>query len=147
MQITLIQSEIEQAITEYIHTQINVRAGMAIEIDLAATRGQQGFTASINIVPETKVGGIRLLQEATPVPDPEPTPVAAVARPLAISRAINKTKPEPESEPTTEANAPVEVQQALPLEEASDEAAVDAVMQTTGRRPSLFGGLAKPVNS
>lgn len=53
MKITIVQSEIEQAITNYINEQVNVRPGQKIEIDLAATRGSQGFTAEINISKET----------------------------------------------------------------------------------------------
>ena len=142
MQITLVQAEIEQALTEYIHRQINVREGMHIEIDLAATRGQQGFTAMIDIVPD--------------VAPPAATPVVRPAM-----RNITRTK-EASASVLGVSAAPVAVevpvQQELPIEvpaveeakaetpAVEDDAAVDAVMQTTGNRPSLFGGLKKPVN-
>ena len=51
MQITITQTEIELAITDYIKSQINVRDGMEIKIDIKATRGDQGMTAMIDIVP------------------------------------------------------------------------------------------------
>ena len=144
MQITLVQAEIEQALTEYIHRQINVREGMHIEIDLAATRGQQGFTAMIDIVPD----------DAPPLAVSTPTPRPAM-------RNITRTK-EASASVLGVSAAPVAVevpvQQELPIEvpaveeakaetpAVEDDAAVDAVMQTTGNRPSLFGGLKKPVN-
>lgn len=143
MQITLVQAEIEQALTEYIHRQINVREGMHIEIDLAATRGQQGFTAMIDIVPD----------DAPPMAVSAPTPRPAV-------RSITRTKEAPVVAQEAPAAIEVPVQQELPIEApvvqeakaevaaVDDDAAVDAVMQTTAnKRPSLFGGLAKPVNS
>ena len=140
MQIILAQNEIELALTEYIHRQINVREGMHIEIDLAATRGQQGFTAMIDIVPDA------------------PAPAVAVSRPAV--RSITRTKEAPVVAQEAPSAIEVPVQQELPIEApvvqevkaevpaVEDDAAVDAVMQTTAnKRPSLFGGLAKPVNS
>lgn len=89
MQITIVQAEIEQAITDFIHRQINVREGMLIQIDLKATRGDAGFQAVIDIVdPNTALASTpihipahkqdRVEQEpAQPiaVPAQEPSPV------------------------------------------------------------------------
>jgi len=49
MQILLIQSEIEQAIRNYMNQQINIKEGMTLDIDLRSTRGSEGFTANIDI--------------------------------------------------------------------------------------------------
>ena len=54
MQITIVQSEIEQAIIDHIKTQVSVKEGMAIEVTLRATRGDEGFQAAINIFPESE---------------------------------------------------------------------------------------------
>ena len=149
MQITLVQAEIEQALTEYIHRQINVREGTAIEIDLAAPRGQPGFTAMIDLVPD----------DAPPAAIPTPTPRPAM-------RSVTRTKEasaalavkEVADVGTGALDSPVQQELAIEtpaVEEVivkaetpavEDDAAVDAVMQTTGNRPSLFGGLKKPVN-
>lgn len=51
MQITIVQSEIETAIRNYIGEQINVKEGMQIDIVLKATRGDEGQTAIIDIHP------------------------------------------------------------------------------------------------
>jgi hypothetical protein len=50
MRIFLVQTEIEQALQNYISEQMSVADGKAFEIKIAATRGDEGFTAEINIV-------------------------------------------------------------------------------------------------
>lgn len=55
MRIFLVQSEIEQAIQNYIGEQMSVSDGKAFDIKIAATRGDEGFTAEINIVDKVEV--------------------------------------------------------------------------------------------
>ena len=94
MQITIVQAEIEQAITDFIHRQINVREGMLIQIDLKATRGDAGFQAVIDIVdPNTALA-------STPIPahkqdrvEPEP------AQPIAVPAQEPSPVVGPEGEP------------------------------------------------
>ena len=94
MQITIVQAEIEQAITDFIHRQINVREGMLIQIDLKATRGDAGFQAVIDIVdPNTALA-------STPIPahkqdrvEPEP------AQPIAVPAQEPSPVAGPEGEP------------------------------------------------
>ena len=94
MQITIVQAEIEQAITDFIHRQINVREGMLIQIDLKATRGDAGFQAVIDIVdPNTALA-------STPIPahkqdrvEPEP------AQPIAVPAQEPSPAASPEGEP------------------------------------------------
>lgn len=94
MQITIVQAEIEQAITDFIHRQINVREGMLIQIDLKATRGDAGFQAVIDIVdPNTALA-------STPIPahkqdrvEPEP------AQPIAVPAQEPPPVVSPEGEP------------------------------------------------
>ena len=50
MQITLIQSEIETAIKDYVHSIMHIKEGMEIDIELRAGRGENGYTANIDIV-------------------------------------------------------------------------------------------------
>ena len=50
MQITLVQSEIEQALRTYVNNLINIKEGTQINIDLSAGRGADGFKATIDIV-------------------------------------------------------------------------------------------------
>lgn len=51
MQITLNQTEIETALRRYVNEQVNIREGHEIIIDLKAGRGENGFSATIDIVP------------------------------------------------------------------------------------------------
>lgn len=52
MQITIVQAEIEEAITSYIKSQIAVNEDQEITMDLRAGRGAEGYTATINITPK-----------------------------------------------------------------------------------------------
>lgn len=49
MQITLNQDEIIDAVVAYVHGQISVAPNQKIEVDLKAGRGENGFTATLDI--------------------------------------------------------------------------------------------------
>lgn len=61
MQITINQTEIERAISEYVNKRIKLEEGVEVAIDIRATRGPEGITAVIDIddspevIEETKV--------------------------------------------------------------------------------------------
>ena len=126
MQITLIQAEIEQALKNYINDIMSVKEGMEIEIQLKATRGEEGTTAIIDIIPskpKTAVRGSRVSGEAA-------------------GKSVSAVKAEPEVAVAEEAEAePAEAAveaEAEPVEPAPAEAAP---------RQSLFSGLQRPKNS
>lgn len=50
MQITLNEAEIVDAIQDYVRKQINISDGRDIEVDLKAGRGDNGFSATLDIV-------------------------------------------------------------------------------------------------
>lgn len=50
MQITLVQSELETAIKDYVHSIMHIKEGMEISIEMRAGRGENGYTANIDIV-------------------------------------------------------------------------------------------------
>lgn len=141
MQITLIQSEIEQALKNYINDIMSVKDGMEIEIQLKATRGEEGTTAIIDIVPQKpKTSRGRLTSGEVPA-KAEPAKAAAPAKAEA-AQAVAESVAEAEAddaeqvaeqaqEPEALEPAPVEAEQA-PAEEAP--------------RKSLFAGLSKPQN-
>lgn len=52
MQITLNQDEIMEALKNYAFTIINVAPGNDINIDLKAGRGENGYSATLDIVPQ-----------------------------------------------------------------------------------------------
>ena len=94
MQITIVQAEIEQAITDFIHRQINVREGMLIQIDLKATRGDAGFQAVIDIVdPNTALASTSIPTHKQDRVEPEP------AQPIAVPAQEPSPAASPEGEP------------------------------------------------
>ena len=94
MQITIVQAEIEQAITDFIHRQINVREGMLIQIDLKATRGDAGFQAVIDIVdPNTALASTPIHAHKQDRVEPEP------AQPIAVPTQEPSPVVGPEGEP------------------------------------------------
>lgn len=142
MQITLIQSEIEQALKNYINDIMSVKDGMEIEIQLKATRGEEGTTAIIDIVPQKPkaVRGSRTSGEIPAKAEPvkaaaapvKAEPAQAVAESVAEAEADDAEQvAEQAQEPEAQEPAPVEAEQA-PAEEAP--------------RKSLFAGLSKPQN-
>lgn len=142
MQITLIQSEIEQALKNYINDIMSVKDGMEIEIQLKATRGEEGTTAIIDIVPQKPkaVRGSRTSGEIPAKAEPvkaatapvKAEPAQAVAESVAEAEADDAEQvAEQAQEPEALEPAPVEAEQA-PAEEAP--------------RKSLFAGLSKPQN-
>lgn len=91
MQITLNQDEIIDAVKAYVRSQINIASNQDIVIDLRAGRGENGFTATLDIVPAKKGLGIR-------------EPGAAVPRevvPASTGPAISTTPEAREPAPTT----------------------------------------------
>ncbi len=49
MKITLDETEIKQAVRDYVNSQVDVKPGQSIEIDFTAGRGQNGLTATVDI--------------------------------------------------------------------------------------------------
>lgn len=154
MQITLVQSEIEQALRTYVNNLINIKEGTQINIDLSAGRGADGFKATIDIVqlgdvvapvvqtqkaetkpaaeekptkPEPKKDKVQT-QQAEKKAEQTQTLTGAVAE-AGSAQLAGEAQPEPENaaEPEVQAEAEAQVEQAAP-------------------RKSLFGGLSKPTN-
>ena len=94
MKILLIQSEIEQAIRDYMNQQINVKEGMTLDIDLRSTRGSEGFTADIDI---RMAGDIKVAVKAAAA---EPDAVKVVP-PTAVAEVEEKSA-DPVAESTAE---------------------------------------------
>jgi putative DNA primase/helicase len=174
MQIIIVQSEIEHAIRNYINSQLNVKDGMRIDIDLSATRGADGFKATIDIVPNEAPSAPKAAQ----APEPTPTPAPASAKTetkaeaaVTASRAsvqVDPPKFTPEAEvpiageqaaastagaaaeagAAPSASAEPSLTEAMPYKpaEGSQVAAENAAAPAAPAR-SLFAGLKKPVNA
>jgi hypothetical protein len=167
MQITLVQSEIEEGIRLFVMRKLTINSGQRIDIDLKATRGDEGYTAMIDIVDDS--ASAQAPAPAAPVTEParrprgsttavmSPTPVAKTERPASV------TKTEPAAPVTPVAEPEVATAEAAPAEspvaattEASVEPPISEVAKKTELaeeaapatpRPSLFGGLSAPQNS
>ena len=149
MQITLIQSEIEQALKNYINDIMSVKDGMEIEIQLKATRGEEGTTAIIDIVPQ-KPKASRGGRTSGEIPaKSEPAKAAAPAKAEA-AQAVAEAAPEPVAESVAEAEADDAEQVAEQAQEpeALEPAPVEAEQAPAEEAPrkSLFAGLSKPQN-
>ena len=149
MQITLNQDEIETALRRYVNDQVNIREGHEITIDLKAGRGENGFSATIDIVPAGS---------GTPVKTPEP---ASPTKPVTISKVRSTTSapvpdgPETAQEGAGEAAGETATETQTEGQTAQDDAAAadsgdqEAAPATEGegKKPqSLFANLSKPRN-
>lgn len=128
MQITLVQAEIEAAIINFVTSQVNVKPEMRIDVDLTATRGANGFTATIDIVHKStprKDG-----QKAVPVTVVVEEPTKEVAMVVKVEEVVEGQGAAPT--PPVALETPVQVNPLAPV---------------AAERPrSLFAGLQKPTN-
>jgi len=130
MIIILNQAQIEQALSDYIHARIVVQDGMQLDIDLKATRGETGMTATIEINPITDV------VEATPVVEAvAPKPVRVARTKPAVEAAAIVTADATESSPAAE-EPPFDT-------EAAPEAPVEDAAPAEPKR-SIFANMKKP---
>lgn len=141
MQITLIQAEIEQALKNYINDIMSVKEGMEIEIQLKATRGEEGTTAIIDIIPskpKPAVRGSRVSGEAAgksvSAAKAEPAKLVIEAEPAVV-----------EDEPEAAVAEKDEAEPAEAAVEAEDEPVEPAPAEAAPRQ-SLFAGLQRPKN-
>ncbi len=68
MKITLDQTEIEQALKNYVAEQMHIKEGMNISIDIRATRGEGGMTAVIDIAPAGTPSPAPVVDKTAPEP-------------------------------------------------------------------------------
>ena len=97
MQITINEIEIKAAIRNHVLGMIAVREDMRIDIDLKATRKEEGYTAVIDITPPDKGPGGEVTEpEAKTEPAPAPAKEAAKVEAKAEKpKAVAETVPEP----------------------------------------------------
>lgn len=171
MKITINQAEIHGAIDAYIRSQISVNDGMKIEVQIRATRGDEGMTAEIDIVPDVPEPVVEAeapkavvrkprapkLDIATKVEEAKADPAAAKAIDEAPTKAaVEQTQDVAEElpedpEPNSEAALAAEAAATEPVDpEAGSEAEAEKLVEQAAAEPaprqSLFGGLKKPVN-
>ena len=137
MQINLNEADIIEAIEEHVRKKVNFDADVEVVIDLKATRGPEGFTATIDL------GS----------PAPKATPEKATRAPR-----TPKTAPEPEPEKEVEKEPAQEAPQeaaeqpsaetpaGVPVDENGDAADAGETPPAEEKPKSLFANLGKPRN-
>lgn len=151
MLITLNQEEIEVALRNYVNEQVNIREGHEIVIDLKAGRGENGFSATIDIVPASTVKPAPAPKPQPQRPTPEPVqadPAPALPKDVAETEAAPETTQDAAGEPATETatDAPAQTETAGDTKPADQETAAADPPATDKPRGSLFAGLSKPRN-
>lgn len=154
MQIIIVQHEIESAVKAYVLSQLNVKDGHRIDVSFAATRGEDGLKATIDIVSNDQMPDTATLVETT-----EEEPEAPVVQQAATTRKARLVTPARKVEQAEEVqeqheegatatgtaadtkgdpNADPETGEATEQEE-------EPAPVTSGR--SLFSNLRKPTNN
>ena len=149
MKITIDQVEIEQAIKDYIGGQIAIREDQRVDIDLKAGRGENGFSASIDIVgANTPVPSAKPV-EADPVAVPKTPKPRPVETPVSTSTEATSTDTagDTQVEQTEQIEQPqTQVDEPVGSAEVSAQANVADLGVVVPKKTSLFAGLKKPVN-
>ena len=140
MQITINQSEIESAITTYIGGLFKLNPGTKVQIELKATRGAEGATAIIDIVPDSQTGQMTVAA----VQEPKKKDTAEAIHEIKATSAKLFIAPVVAETPTA-----TTVDEAIAsLPEVVAEADIPEVeVPAVPARTSLFAGLKKPVNA
>ena len=137
MQLILPQSELEQAIKNYVNDLMNVKDGTELSIDLKAGRGLDGFTATVDIIKAGTAMPAKTVVPAAVISAPVP-----VAAPVKVTpRPVTKEEPVVEEKTTENTSVANKSEQQEAASEAKEEAPAEA--PSTVRRP-LFGSLKKP---
>lgn len=176
MQIRIVQTEIEEAIRNHILSQIMVREGVDIAITLSATRGEEGFVATIDITNPTggNVASTATAQTTAPVSaavaasptattaPAADTPVTAPAKPVTIRKAakpieasvagLSPSTNEPAEAVGDTMPPPFDVDEQTSTTENAPVAAAEPATEAPAtpappKGRSLFGGLTTPTNA
>lgn len=152
MQINLNEADIIEAIEAHVRSKVNFDEGVEVVIDLKATRGPEGFTATIDLgspAPKTEKAVRTPRKAAEPkAPEPEAAPVVAEAAPAAETAQEAADEPAATEAPSApaQAEAAEEVTDAAQPEQSSEADAVTATDEVPEKPRSLFGNLQKPKN-
>ena len=168
MEIKLNQSEIEEAVRDRLNRIFALASDSTFAIDFQATRGPEGFIATISInPPKPDEPKAELVDEPIPVATTEAKPQTMASKPKRLvldqkakePETVAQTVKEPDPVVDTEGDKPPfnegdAVAEGQPGFKgfAKDEAVADPVQEegvaeSKPVRTSLFGGLGKPSNS
>lgn len=143
MQVILTQPEIEAALTGYVNDLMSVREGMEIKVTFKATRGDDGATAIVDIVPagSQSVEVVEEPKKESKERKHRPVTQTNTAAVSALASATGKKKEEVvEVETTTET---VEVAEEAAAQEEEKEIQEEEAKEPVQAKPSLFAGLKR----
>lgn len=146
MQIILVQTEVEQALRNYVASRLTLAVGTTFSIDLAATRGANGITATIDLVEPGQQPAAAVIPAAVAKPSPK---AETVTKALEAPAATQVAQPDVQAQEQAETAAPAAetAVQADPVAETGTpetETAAEATAAPVTR--SLFNNLARPKN-
>lgn len=157
MQITLVQTEVEQALRDYVASRLTLAEGTTFSIDLAATRGANGITATIDLIEPGQAVPTAVAQVTRSTSS---KPVAVPVNSLAAHKPSSEVQPDPATQaPAAQENAATAQETGSVVQEAeagqvTDGAEPPEVIAEVEAAPapatapkSLFGGLQRPKNS
>ena len=153
MQIILVQHEIETALRNHVTSLLQVREGNRIDITLKATRGEEGSTAVIDIVPDNTVAvGQGAISSAATVAQTAARPVVRGLSPQRSSAAASSPEPEAVAEAAGQASSGDAQADTATATATGDVAQGEADQAATGtdsaqgsaRPTGLFAHLKKP---
>lgn len=134
MQVTITQTEIENAILEYMNKRISISADSEVSVDIKSTRGADGFTAIIDIIdnPEAHADLIeREKQRRTKAKEEE---LAEAGRFLKDVKDSTKAKEEAVAESSSDDD----------VEPSEEEAVAEKESKPKPKKPaSIFGNVTK----
>lgn len=143
MKITIVQTEIEEAIRDFMRKQIAVQEGMVITMDLRATRGDEGFIANIDISPATSTEHVLVRETPAPAQTDPVVVKPRVTKPAAVvTKAAEPAETEVEAQTPTDEPAPVAAQTIADPEPDGIEEVEGAA--PLAAKPSIFAGLRRP---
>ena len=129
MQIILVQAEIEKAIRNYVNSKVQVNEGQDIRIDLSASRGPEGFRATIDIVDEDATTTANAAPVLVPVPKaaaPKVTAEAGEDQAAAKAKAAEaEAKKKAEAERAAAAQAAAQAEAEKKALETADSSATE----------------------
>lgn len=150
MQIILIQTDIEQAIKDFINQKVTISPDNEIKIDFSPTRGSEGIKAIIDLVPKQEtvtrgqVGRPRKTATVETGVDPKEKPHTTSPAP-AVEVETEKT-----SQDITDSDGPqtevVDPEENAPQENSVEEETKEEAPPATPPVKSLFQNLRKPQN-
>lgn len=148
MRVIIKEVEINVALKAYMETCGLDLTDQVVEIDLQATRGPEGYTATIDISP---AGSVAQEAEELPVINTKPAIASTNTATNEVVTPVRRGPGRPPKNPVATAPDPEpaqdieEEEQVAVVAESEETKEEEAPAPTT--RPSLFGGLNRPSNA